>query len=60
MWCFVEKCQRLVELARKYDMLVVCDDVYLTLCFDSDPKNFKYPPQRLFAYDKTDASDYKG
>ena len=44
------RCKRVVELAREYDLLVVCDDVYNCLYF---PDSFKdsHPPKRLFAYD---------
>ena len=44
------RCKRVVELAREYDLLVVCDDVYNSLYF---PDSFKdgHPPKRLFAYD---------
>lgn len=45
----------LVKLARKFDILIACDDVYNLLPFDSDT-----PPKRLYAYDSFDDSDYKG
>ena len=44
------RCKRVVELAREYDLLVVCDDVYNCLYFPDSFKN-GHPPQRLFAYD---------
>ncbi len=41
-----ERCRRVVELARKYNLLVVCDDVYNLLYFGDKP------PHRLFQFDK--------
>jgi DNA-binding transcriptional MocR family regulator len=41
-----ERRKRLVQLARKYDVLVVSDDVYQLLNFDHE-----LPPPRLVAYD---------
>lgn len=38
--------QKVVEIARQLDILVVCDDVYNLLNYDDQP-----PPKRLFAYD---------
>ncbi|KAI8091027.1 pyridoxal phosphate-dependent transferase [Gilbertella persicaria] len=40
-----EKRQRLVELGKKYNMLIICDDVYDILTFEGDI------PKRLVAYD---------
>ena len=45
---FLEKNRRLIEIARKHDVLLFCDDVYNLLHFDSDTK----APPRLTAYDK--------
>lgn len=47
--------KELVKLARKYDVLIACDDVYNVLCYDNDK-----PPKRLFSYDCRSDSDYKG
>nr|CAB3219595.1 uncharacterized protein YER152C [Phallusia mammillata] len=58
-----EKCRKIVELARKYNLLVICDDVYNALNYVSSPSNptkFEFSPQRLFAYDKKDDADYQG
>lgn len=41
----VEVCQEIAALSREHDLLVVCDDVYNLLPYDSDT-----PPKRLFAY----------
>uniref|UniRef100_W8ARW9 Putative aminotransferase SSO0104 n=1 Tax=Ceratitis capitata TaxID=7213 RepID=W8ARW9_CERCA len=40
-------CQTLVDLAKKYDFLILCDDVYNILNYTS-----KLPSKRLFSYDK--------
>lgn len=48
-------CEALVKLARKYDFLISCDDVYNILCY----KGMKVQ-KRLFAYDAKDDADYKG
>lgn len=45
----------LVQLARKYDCLIACDDVYNLLSYDDDK-----PPKRLFAFDNFDDNDFKG
>ena len=43
--------ERIVQLARKYNLLVVCDDVYNLLYFPDAYRDGKCS-QRLFAYDK--------
>ena len=50
-------CRKLIILSRKYDFLVLCEDVYNMLSYKAN-----YVPPRLFAYDNetTDAEDYKG
>ena len=56
-----EKCRKLVQLARKYDLLIICDDVYNTLSYVEDGQgNFQPSPPRLFAYDDRNDPDYKG
>ncbi len=58
----VERCQRLVELARKHDCLVLSDDVYNPLSWVPNGANgsFGDPPLRLFKYDKKTDPDYDG
>jgi DNA-binding transcriptional MocR family regulator len=41
----LEKRERLVKLGRKYNMLIICDDVYDILTFQGDV------PKRLVAFD---------
>lgn len=48
-------CRSLIEIARKYDLLILCDDVYNLLFYDQPT-----PPKRLFQYDDPEDSDYKG
>ncbi|ESO96092.1 hypothetical protein LOTGIDRAFT_160077 [Lottia gigantea] len=50
-----ETCKALIKCARKHKVLIICDDVYNLLCYDS-----KHPPQRLFSYDNPTDSDYYG
>lgn len=45
----------LIKLARKYDILIACDDVYNLLAYDDI-----HPPKRLFAYDSFDDEDFRG
>jgi DNA-binding transcriptional MocR family regulator len=45
----------LIKLARKYDILIACDDVYNLLPFEDETL-----PKRLFAYDSFDDDDFKG
>jgi len=51
-----DRCQRLIKLARKYDVLLFCDDVYNVLHYDMET----IAPPRLLTYDNTSDSDYKG
>lgn len=46
-----EKRKRLVELGRRFNMLIICDDVYDILTFEGDI------PQRLVAYDLQDPDE---
>ena len=56
-----EKCRRLVQLARKYNLLVIVDDVYNVLSYEVESdKVFKPAPQRLFAYDDPSDPNYQG
>jgi len=58
-----EKCQKLVELARKYDLLVIADDIYNLLTYKTLPgkeDTFESSPARLFTYDNKSDVGYKG
>ncbi|XP_037936438.1 uncharacterized protein YER152C [Teleopsis dalmanni] len=48
-------CEGLVKLARKYDFLICCDDVYNILNYCGNA-----PPKRLYAYDKNTDPDFRG
>ena len=43
---FIDRCDKLIKLARKYNLLVVTDDVYNLLYFGDSP------PTRLYQFDK--------
>jgi len=49
-----DKCSRIIKLARKYNVLLFCDDVYNLFYYDGQPR------KRLFAYDNMKDSDYGG
>ncbi|KAH8378787.1 hypothetical protein KR009_001366 [Drosophila setifemur] len=50
-----EVCRGIVKLARKYDILVVCDDVYTILHYEEPPTL-----SRLISYDDRKDSDFAG
>jgi DNA-binding transcriptional MocR family regulator len=52
--CSPEINKALVQLSRKYELLIVCDDVYNLLAFEAPA------PKRLFAYDRIDDDDFQG
>jgi DNA-binding transcriptional MocR family regulator len=54
-----ERCQQIVSIARQYNLLVVCDDVYNLLYFTPPDRDGK-SPKRLFAYDDKHDPKYKG
>lgn len=55
--------KQLVQLARKYDLLLISDDVYNFLCYNSpesnDPETAR-APKRIYAYDDKKDPGYKG
>ncbi|ELT99789.1 hypothetical protein CAPTEDRAFT_183609 [Capitella teleta] len=51
-----ERCEKLVQLARKYESLVFCDDVYNMLHYAGK----KAAPARLITYDRPSDPGYKG
>lgn len=50
-----EVCEGLVKLARKYDILITCDDVYNILYYKDEKA-----PKRLLVYDNRKDVDFKG
>ncbi|KAH8296226.1 hypothetical protein KR054_003387, partial [Drosophila jambulina] len=50
-----EICRGIVQLARKYDFLVVCDDVYTILHYGEKPQH-----SRLMSYDDRSDPDFAG
>lgn len=51
-----ERSKKVIQLARKYDVLVFCDDVYNLLHYGEGSQS----PKRLYAYDDKSDPDYKG
>ena len=47
----IDRSRKVVELARKYNLLIVCDDVYNLLFFPSPDGSIPVCTTRLFAYD---------
>eukprot|EP00058_Branchiostoma_floridae_P008250 XP_002593738.1 hypothetical protein BRAFLDRAFT_124477 [Branchiostoma floridae] len=55
------RCRQLVQVARKHDILVVCDDVYNTLCYERDTQgNFVTPPPALISFDQETDPGFHG
>ena len=48
---FTDRCRKIVELARKYNLLVICDDIYNLLFFPTPDGSTPVNTTRLFAYD---------
>ncbi|XP_037817662.1 2-aminoadipate transaminase [Lucilia sericata] len=48
-------CEGLIKLARQYDFLITCDDVYNILYYKDNKA-----PKRLFAYDNIKDKEFKG
>ena len=48
------KSKRVIQIARQYDVLVVCDDVYNLLYYSGDDN----VPKRLVSYDKKEDKDF--
>ncbi len=51
-----EICKNLITIARKHELLIVCDDVYNMLHYEE----FEKPPKRLFEYDCENDINFKG
>lgn len=50
-----DQCKRLVDIARNNSIVVACDDVYNLLYYGEG-----LPPSRLFSYDDSKDTNYKG
>ncbi|KAK6196201.1 hypothetical protein SNE40_001471 [Patella caerulea] len=50
-----ERCRALIECARKHKVLIIAEDVYNLLCY-----NTPHPPKRLIAYDNPSDPNYYG
>lgn len=50
----------IVNIAREFELLVFAEDVYNLLTYSMDTDSPASPPQRLFAYDRMDAAEYRG
>ncbi|XP_071948034.1 uncharacterized protein [Antedon mediterranea] len=56
-----EKCEKLLKLARKNNIMIICDDVYNLLCLNkNDGDDFERAPPRLLQYDVKSDEDYFG
>lgn len=57
-----ERSKRIVKLARKYHLLILCDDVYnlLSLKLTPDGTSFHPPSKRLYEFDHRDDADFFG
>jgi DNA-binding transcriptional MocR family regulator len=55
-FCVADRCEALIKLARRLEMLVFCDDVYNLLAHRTEPK----PSRRLFALDRPGAIQFGG
>lgn len=53
----LETRQKLIELARKYDMLILADDVYDMLNYDQPLDHLAQPPKRLVHLDRETNDD---
>lgn len=56
----VEKCEKLVALARKHNVLVIADDIYNLLTYKGDNDSFSKSPPCLFTYDRKSDAGYAG
>ncbi len=56
----VEKCEKLVALARKHNVLVIADDIYNLLTYKGDNGSFSKSPPCLFTYDRKSDAGYAG
>ena len=54
------KCKKVIQLSRKFNVLVVCDDVYNLLHYENESIPSSGPPKRLVSYDNKDDHDYGG
>lgn len=48
---------KLIEIARRYDMLIICDDVYDLLDYSTDVHEWPRPQKRLVHIDRATAPD---
>lgn len=56
----VETRRKLIELARKYDMLILADDVYDMLNYDQPVERLAQPPKRFVHLDRETNDDPEG
>ena len=52
------KSKKIIQLSRKFNVLVICDDVYNLLNYENDSIHSSGPPKRLVSYDNKDDHDY--
>ncbi|XP_072176760.1 2-aminoadipate transaminase-like isoform X3 [Diadema setosum] len=58
-----ERARKIIEIARRYNVLVICDDVYNLLSWqpadEGSGQQYQSPP-RLLTYDNPEDADFKG
>ena len=54
------KCHKVIHLARKFNLLIICDDVYNLLHYKTEDLTLDSAPKRLISYDNKYDDNYNG